>query len=165
MMAGEWIIVLAVVVVFVALGRYLRPPFLQIKSTDAQRRWEWTGGLIPLVWVLAQMALGDAILDRKIANKPKLVLGVLVVAVLGLASIWSMYRWLRLADEFIRKVEIEALALGLGFCTVGIIAMDALGHAGIGYLSHANVEPGGRFLIFMFFGYGLGRVVVYSRYR
>jgi hypothetical protein len=158
-------IVLGVVIAISAAQKYLRRGHFAERSTPAQRKIEWVSGIWGGSWVLSQIALTTATRTGAISEPFKLKLAIAVVALIGLAYVWTVYRWVLKCDELIRRIETEALALGLGLGVIGIVAADQLGSAGIGLFASPAMDPGTRFLLPIFLGYGIARFYVYQRYR
>lgn len=112
---------------------------------------------------LSLMYVGIVVKEASVSSPLKVEIGIGVVALSGLALVWWVYRWLIKADEMIRKVETEAIALGLGLGLVGFIAWNQLVHAGAGFSSSIGSSNGP--LMPFLAGYVVSRVIVYLRYR
>jgi hypothetical protein len=86
------------------------------------------------------------------------LLGIIPLA-LGIPSVNSFLRFLRQADEFQRKVQLEGIAIGFGAGSVFCIGSFALEHAGAPQLPLiVAVVP-------MMLGWAVGSFIVAARYR
>src|SRR5678815_1993414 len=142
MQAGHWIIVGLVALATLVLGHFLQKRFFHGGPNAAQRRWEWIGAPISLTWVASLIYVGKTIEDSKLHPRLPLGLAIALAAFCGVASVWWTYHWLRKADEMIRRVEIEAMALCLGLGVVASIAANQLGQAGIGPFNQFRAGTG-----------------------
>jgi hypothetical protein len=143
------------------LSDFLRRRLFHVN--EAQQRWGLVLIPIMLIWALSVMFVVKAIEEPGFTSPVRLEIGIGIVAISGLAFVWSMYRWLLKADEMIRKVETEALALGLGLGLLGFLVFNQLIHSGhklSGILEPVSA-PIGPFV----FGYVLARFIIYLRYR
>lgn len=163
MQAGHWAIMGVIVLVTLVLGHSMQKRFFHGGPNAAQRRWELIGVPVSIVWVASLMYVENAIEKGSLHSKDQLMIGIAVAALSGVAIVWWMYNWLRKADEMIRRVEIEAMALSLGLGMVGSIVASQLGHIGIGPFKSLGSGTGQLMPFFM--AYGISRVIVYMRYR
>lgn len=163
MQAGHWIIMGLIVLTTLVAGHFVQKRFFHGGPNTAQRRWEWIGVPISLVWVASLIYVGKTIEKGDVDPRLPLEIGIAVAALFGVASVWWMYHWLRKADEMIRRVEIEAMALCLGLGMVASIAFNQLGQAEIG--PFGDFGAGTAQLMPFFMAYGISRVIVYLRYR
>ncbi len=159
-----WFLLVGITLVTFSLRKLLPLRLIDVEKSKAQRRWEWVGTPIVLLWGIAATSVGNGILKGSFTNHLYLALNVAAVAVLGIFWVWWKYRWLTEADELIRKIETEALALGFGLSMVGLVAADQLGRAGIGFDTSIWI-PGMGYVLLVFLGNGIGRVIVYLRYQ
>jgi hypothetical protein len=77
------------------------------------------------------IALNAALNSGRLADPPMVIAGVVVVVAVGGAGIWVHSRYVRAADEFVRRIEMESLALAFGMATVISIALWQLTRADI----------------------------------
>jgi hypothetical protein len=130
---------------------------------EAQHRWG--GVLVPilLIWGISLTFVSRAI-DKAYFNSPLPVgIGIGVAAASGVAGVWAMYRFVLKADEMIRRIETEALALGLGLGIVAFLVLNQLVHAG--YEIFGILEPASAPIKPFLFSFVLGRFIVYLKYR
>lgn len=163
MQPAHFLIIFVIVLATFLLRRRLQENLFDGKPSAARRRWEWIGAPFALVWMGSMIALAHAIAQGSF-SRLYLVLGVVGCALAGVAHIWWMYRWQKEADELVRKIETEALALGLGLGVLGIVALDQLTSAGI-MRPPGSSTPGVRIMMPVILGYVFARVFVYQRYR
>ena len=163
MQAGHWIIMGVMLLVTVVLGHFVQKRFFHGGPNAAQRRWEWIGAPISIGWVASLIYVGKTMESSELNSRLPLGISIALAAFCGIASVWWMYHWLRKADEMIRRVEIEAMALSLGLGMVASIAVNQLGQAGIG--PFGDFGAGTAQLMPLFMAYGISRVIVYLRYR
>lgn len=152
------LILLALIAV---LSDFLRRRLFHVN--EAQQRWG--GVLIPImfIWVLSLTFVVKAIEDASFTSPVHVEIGIGVVALSGLAFVWSMYHWLSKADEMIRRVETEALALGLGLGLVGFLVLNQLILSG--HKLSRILEPDSASIKPFVIGYVLARFIIYLRYR
>ena len=96
-----------------------------------------------LLWLVAAMLayLAASTAVRHRATLPRLVPWVLLVtaAVLALAAVWRYVIYLRQADEMVRKIEIEALAVGFGAGAVLSLLAPLVATLGLAWLDQYAV--------------------------
>lgn len=149
------LIILAMIAV---VSQFLRKRLFHVN--EAQFRWGWLVlAPIALIWLGSLYAI-----ERASFTSPLVVeIRIGVVALSGLALVWSASHWVFRADEMMRKIETEAIALGLGLGLVGFIAWNQLLHAGAGFSD--SIESSNGPLMPFLAGYLVARVIVYLRYR
>lgn len=163
MQVSQWLILAGVFVITMMGSFYVQKRFFHGGPNAAQRRWEWIGVPLTICWGATMTYVGRSIERDHFNDLLPPWIAIPAVCLLGVSLIWWMYMWLRKADEMIRRVEIEAMALGLGLCFVGFVTADQLGLTGKAFFK--SMEPGTRVLMPFFMAYGLSRVIVYLRYR
>ena len=130
---------------------------------DAQRRWAWVLFPVLFIWVASLTFVAKAINKAGFSSLLPVEIGIGVAAISGVAAIWLIYRWLLKADEMIRRIETEALALGLGLGLVGFLVLNQLMHTGheLGGILEPASAPIKPFLI----AFVLARFIIYLKYR
>lgn len=161
----HWVIIGAVLLVTVMLQVHVERNFFAGGSISAQRKALWIANALGGVWAFSELALGRAIRNGTLSEPIELVPAIAVVALLGAAFVWGIYRWILKSDELVRRMETEAMALGLGLGIVGIVAADQLGSAGIGLFAGGEADPSARLLFPVIIGYVIARIYVYKRYK
>ncbi len=100
-------------------------------STELDRRNRTSIVIWSLLWVGAFL-VADAAIDRGwIEGDAGVVVVSIGTALVGLAWIVSYMRFLRHADELMRKIQLDAMALALGGCFVAAFTLILLGGAGL----------------------------------
>ena len=100
-------------------------------STQRDRRNRTSIVIWSLLWVGAFL-VADAAIDRGwIDGDAGVVAASIGTALVGLAWIVSYMRFLRHADELMRKIQLDAMALALGGCFVAGFTLILLGGAGL----------------------------------
>ena len=99
-------------------------------STEVDRRNRKSIVIWSLLWVGAFL-VADAAIDRGWIEGAGVVMASIGTALVGLAWIVSYMRFLRHADELIRKIQLDAMALALGGCFVAGFTLILLGGAGL----------------------------------
>lgn len=115
--------------------------------------------------LLAAAVVGSAWVLRAGLGISAALRGVTVALTIALVVPWllSHLRFIREADELIRKIQFEALALGFWAAfTFGVLYI-VLGHMGLPGLQPASGVP--LMVAIMGLGYGVGRVLASKRYR
>ena len=127
-------------------------------QTEADQRnirsiWVWT-----LVWGASFSAVVIA-LERSQLSGPFAWLLAMVPFVVGVPTVRVYLRFLREADEFMRKVQFEGIALG--FCAGSLFCLGYLVLERVG----APELPMVAALVPMSFGWAIGAFLVAARYR
>jgi uncharacterized membrane protein YdcZ (DUF606 family) len=139
-------------------GRWLKKRrFAGWDQLEAQKQWDWYGGLAGMIYVAALIA-ANVIVGR--SNEVYVVIGVTSAGFIGCAALWVHGRWLQAADELVRKIETEAYALAFGLTFVGIIASEQLVSAGI--IVDRGLWGVARVMLFSFL---IARFIGYKKYR
>ena len=99
-------------------------------STELDRRNRRSIVIWSLLWVGAFL-VADAAIDRGWIEGAGVVVASIGAALVGLAWIVSYMRFLRHADELMRKIQLDAMALALGGCFVAGLTLILLGGAGL----------------------------------
>ncbi|HXS29045.1 MAG TPA: hypothetical protein VN730_15390 [Steroidobacteraceae bacterium] len=86
-----------------------------------------------------------------------------VTIALMIPWLWSQLRFLREADELIRKIQLEALAVGFWAGLAFGVAYSVLAQAGLPHLDPASGTP--LIVAVSALGYASGRVLASKRYR
>jgi len=142
------------------LSRRVANRFYGGEVLEAQRPWNRWMNLVVILWTISFVAFNILRNTGRLTHPPLVILGVSVVAVIGLTAIWVAYQKLMAADEFIRKIQIEALALGFALSLVGIIAIEQLSSAGI--IEEVGL---GRPFFTLCQALATAHIIVYLRYR
>lgn len=88
-------------------------------GTEADRRNQRMIVAWSLGWVLASLGADYGIENEVIASGAPTIAAIAAVTILGAGVILTYRRFLREADELMRKIQLDALALTVG---VGIVA-------------------------------------------
>lgn len=104
-------------------------------STETDRRNVRHMNLVAFTWAVTYCVATYFL--RSEFNLPVTVAVILVAvpAVLGAVMLWSWVRFLRGCDEMMRKLHLEALAIGFGITVLAIITASLLDAAGVPPLS------------------------------
>ena len=136
--------------------RQLMSSCWSVRPEDRRNQWIATG----LLFVWAVGFAGAAILIKRgvvPAGAPTYLMA-LVPTALGVLAVLAYMRFLRRADELLRRIQLEALALGFGAGFVASFTFDLLETAGLGRAEAINT-----FLVMVLF-YLLGLFVGARRY-
>ena len=85
------------------------------------------------IWVVSWLVVKFAILWHFLTHPVWKALGVLITTTIGYYMIQAYRRFFREADELLRKIELEALALAAGVGLVGGMAFRLLHEAAVLY--------------------------------
>lgn len=104
-------------------------------STETDRRNVRHMNLVAFTWAVTYCVATYFL--RGGFNLPLAVAAILVAipATLGAIMLWSWVRFLRGCDEMMRKLHLEALAIGFGITVLAIITASLLQAAGVPPLS------------------------------
>jgi hypothetical protein len=155
--AIHYAIIGAIVLLTLGLRHYLDRRTHGKPALEAERPWRLRSHLVALVWAAGFIAV-ESIPDE--ANKNLVFAAIIVVALLGAASIWAEYRHLMKADELTRKIEIEAMAWAFAFCILGFLTVSQLVTAKL--IPEPDVDDT---LMGMFAVVIICRLTVIARYR
>lgn len=144
-----------------------------VRTDDPPRLawWRCAGQMTPTdrrnsrrfnAWALAWMTtfvLASLALSRQLVPAgPLRLAAALVPTALGLVVVWAYLRFLREADELVRKVQLEGAALGFGVGVVFMIGYRLLERVGAPHLDVSDpIMP-------MVFAWALGQAVAWKRY-
>jgi hypothetical protein len=128
-------------------------------QTEADQRniraiWVWT-----LVWGASFSAATIALASLPQLRGPLAWLVAMVPFVVGVPTVRVYLRFLREADEFMRKVQFEGIAIGFGAGSVFCVGYHVLEQVG------APELPMIAALFPMSFGWAIGSFLVAARYR
>ncbi len=125
------------------------------QRTDQRNQLRFTGLTLvcALVFVGATWLLKFAALQG-----PVLWLVAIIPGVLGVAVVFVYLHMLREMDEFMRRVQLEGLAVGFGAGVVFAITYGLLEQAGA-------PEAGNRPFVVMMFAWAAGQLLALWRYR
>jgi hypothetical protein len=115
--------------------------------------WIWT-----IVWAAGFSAVVVALRNAQLQGAFAWVLAM-VPFVLGMPTVRAYLRFLREADEFMRKVQLEGIAIGYGagaILCLGYVVLERLG---------APELPMIAALVPFSFGWAVGSFLVAARYR
>lgn len=101
------------------------------ETTPRDRRNERRVILWTAAWMGTWLAINGAIRSEWLGSTGAAVGATLVFTALGLGVATSYRRFLRDADELLRKIELEALALAVGVGLVGGFTYWTLARAGV----------------------------------
>lgn len=100
-------------------------------STELDRRYRRSIVIWSVLWVGAFL-VSDAAIDRGwIEGEGAIVVASIGTALVGLAWVLSYMRFLRHADELMRKIQLDAMALALGGSFVAGFTFLLLGGGGL----------------------------------
>jgi hypothetical protein len=128
--------------------------------SEEQRRWRRNSLILGATCLLVARGFGLARAEGFFSDTFPAILGVVVTTSLGIALIWSCYRWLRERDELLRRIEVEALALSFGLAAVGTVAVGQLQNVGV----FGEIRLHWMILGVLYF-HAISRIVVRRRYR
>lgn len=109
----------------------------------------WAGSLLAAAWLLK----GDYV------SAPLSWLVAIVPTILGIVSMFVYLRFLREADELIRKIELEGLALGFGVGVLFLIGYPLLEQVGLPPISAQKTGA------VMLFAWVFGHIFARMRYQ
>jgi hypothetical protein len=127
-----------------------------IRPEDRRNQWIATGLLF--VWAVGYVGTAVLIKREVVPAGAPTYLVALVPTAFGVLAVLAYIRFLRRADELLRRIQLEALALGFGAGFVGSFTFDLLETAGLG-----RAEASSTFLVMLLF-YLLGLFVGARRY-
>lgn len=111
-----------------------------------------------LVWAVCFVGLSFAVRGGQLAPGLLAWAAVAACTLLGLVVVWYYMRFLREADELLRKIQLEALAIGFGAGFIGTFSLSLLEHL------HGWVFDIGDILLLMVAFYVLGIISGMRRY-
>lgn len=79
--------------------------------------------------------------------------------IFGILALFAYLRFLRMADEFVRKIQLEGLAIGFGISVVVAMGYQLFEHVGAPKLQISEL------LSVMMFGWVAGQLYSVGRYR
>ena len=94
--------------------------------------FHWT-----LLWAVTLLAT-TWMLKAEYVTAPLSWIIAVLPSMLGIGALFSYMRFLRQADEFIRKIELEGLALGFGGGVLFLMGYSALEQVGMPALGHKS---------------------------
>ena len=100
-------------------------------STERDRRNQHRVVTWSLAWVLAFLAADYAIELEWIDSEALAVAATAVVSIIGLGWLLAFRRFIRDADELMRKIQLDALALAVGVGVVVSFSYSLIANAGI----------------------------------
>ena len=127
--------------------------------TERDRRNQRQALIWMFAWVVSWVAASIAIKEGLVAPGWPATLLAVLSTLLGVVMILVFIKFLRQADELLRKIQVEALALGFGAGYVGAITYNLLEKAG----AVVHPDPADLTLI-MVIVYALGVVISTRRY-
>ncbi len=133
--------------------RACRAHMTQADKRAARIFTAWT-----FVWALSFVAATFLLADEIVARAPLTWLVALVPTALGLQAVRSYVHFLRGADELLRKVHLEGLAIGFGAGVIFVMGYGLLEHIGAPALNIADPV-----LVFVSF-WALGQWLAMRRY-
>lgn len=163
MQIGEMVLVGTVIASLLAM-RFLGKSIAQRLGTEplpSQKSWLYLTNGLGLIWLVAAALLNRAMIAENVDDPALMIAAIVAVFALGIAKIWSVSRYIREADEFMRRVEIESLALAFGMAIIGSVAVWHLTVAG--FLTAA--PPSDYFFLVVLPALILSRFTVLIRYR
>lgn len=117
---------------------------MTMSERDRRNSWKATGWLF--AWAVSFVGTTFAIGQEAIPAGPSTYLAIAASSALGLIAMLAYVRFVREADEFQRKIQLEAMALAFGGGFVGTFALTLLERAGA-----LSVDPGDTFLVMVAF--------------
>lgn len=132
-----------------------------VKPIEAQKPWMRKGQVAIGLWLLSIIAFRGFIRAGWIVDHPQIIAGAVLIAFLGGVAIWAYSRYLRAADEFVRRAEIESHALAFGMAIVVAASVWQLTSFGV-----ISDWPFSRYALWVIvFPSVTSRLIVFSRYR
>jgi hypothetical protein len=127
-------------------------------SLTVQRPWRKVRYVLSALLLAGYIAVDAA---PKHGVPPTLIIVIAAVTALsGVGAMWAYYCGLEKADEFVLKIETEAMALAFTLSIFGLVGAGQLARLGI------ITEPGVLKVTFgMAISFGVSRLAVYARYR
>ena len=98
--------------------------------TERDRRNQQTAVVWLFFWTVSWVAALIGIREGWVPAGALTMAVALLPTALGLAMILAYWKFLRHADELLRKIHLEALALGFGAGVVGAVAIHLLEETG-----------------------------------
>ncbi len=128
-------------------------------GTELDRRNQYRFTAWSLAWALTYVAASWTLKsDRELAAPLTWAL-VAVPTLLSIVAVFAYLRFLRMADELLRKIQLDGLATGFAAGLVYIIGYQLLEAVGASPLQSDNV------VLVMVFGWMLGQFIGMWRYR
>ena len=128
-------------------------------GTELDRRNQYRFTAWSFAWALTYVAASWTLKsDRELATPLTWAL-VAVPTLLSIVAVFAYLRFLRMADELLRKIQLDGLATGFAAGLVYIIGYQLLEAVGASPLQSDNV------VLVMVFGWMLGQFVGMWRYR
>jgi drug/metabolite transporter (DMT)-like permease len=128
-------------------------------GTEMDRRNQYRFMAWSFAWALTYVAASWTLKsDRELATPLAWAL-VAVPTLLSIVAVFAYLRFLRMADELLRKIQLDGLATGFAAGLVYIIGYQLLEAIGASPLQSDNV------VLVMVFGWMLGQFVGMWRYR
>ena len=124
-------------------------------ETDRRNQHRFTG--LTLIWALVYVG-ATWLVKFAALQGPVLWLVAITPGVLGVAVVFVYLHMLREMDEFMRRVQLEGLAVGFGAGVVFAITYGLLEQAGA-------PEAGNRPIVVMMFAWAAGQLLALRRYR
>lgn len=87
------------------------------------------------------------------------IAAALVPALIGVFTLLSYWRFLRLADELTRNIQLQGIAIGFAAGIVALSSIILLERAGV-----ASINPGIPIVV-MLFAFGFGQLLASTRYQ
>ena len=124
-------------------------------ETDLHNQLRFAG--LTLLWALAFVG-ATWLLKNEILQGPVVWLVAILPGVLGVGMVFVYLHMLREMDEFMRRVQLEGLAIGFGAGLVFAITYGLLEQAGA-------PAQWNRPIVVMMFAWGAGQLLAVRRYR
>lgn len=132
-----------------------------VEPIEAQKPWLRKSQVAGGLWFLSIITYRGFIRAGWIVDHPQIIAGAVLIAFLGGVAIWAYSRYLRAADEFVRRAEIESHALAFGMAIVVAASVWQLTSFGV-----ISDWPFSRYALWVIvFPSVTSRLIVFSRYR
>ena len=127
-------------------------------GTETDRRNQKQFTLWALLWAITLVA-STWLLREEFFSAPLSWLFAIVPSLVGLGGLFAYMRFLREADELVRKIELEGLAIGFGIGVLFLMGYQLLEQVGLPAIS-AHITAA-----VMLFAWLFGQVLARRRYR
>lgn len=128
-------------------------------GTELDRRNQYRFIAWLMAWAVSFLAATWALRADLGLSSPVSWLVAVAPNVFGIVALFAYLRFLRMADELLRKIQLEGLALGFGAGVVFAMGYQLLERAGAPQLQ--VTAPA----VVMMFGWALGQLLGMRRYR
>ncbi len=128
-------------------------------GTELDRRNQYRFIAWLMAWAVSFLAATWTLQANLGLSSPVSWLVAVAPNVFGIGALFAYLRFLRMADELLRKIQLEGLALGFGAGVVFAVGYQLLDRAGAPQLQVS--DP----VVVMMVGWALGQLLGMRRYR